>query len=99
MELEGLPQAIKALAEKFPACSCGDYTGCHGQRTEAMMEKITDLTETHPVYSTDDGEEQLWADLANVAISALRERDNVLDAIDYFLGAAYEEVPKEAFLN
>lgn len=60
-----------------------------------MMEKIVDLVSVHPIYSTDDGEDQIWKDLTNVAISAIQEKDDVLDAIDEFLGAAFEEVPTE----
>ena len=90
---EQLPAAVRALVAKYPLCIRNDFSCCIGQRSETMMEKIVDLVTTHPIYSVDDGEEMLWVDLANVAISAVEEKDDVLDAIDNFLGAAFEEVP------
>lgn len=93
---EPLPKAVQALLDKFPACICDDFSCCHGQRSKDIMNSIIELVTVHPTYSTDDGEEKLWSDLGTVAATAIREKDEVLEAIETFLTAALSEVPKHS---
>ena len=92
LEYEGLPQVVRALAEKYPAYLCNDGTICHHQKTAAMLEKIAKLNTAHTRYEVDDGSETLWTDLTVVATTALKDGDSVIDAIDYFLDVSLAEI-------
>lgn len=94
-EGELAPRVVQALARKYPACLRDDFTSCCGEYSKAIMHMILELVTTHPVYSADDGEEKLWSDLGTVATTAFREQDEVLEAIETFLAAAFKEVPTQ----
>lgn len=91
--LDGLPSTVRALAEKYPACNCGDFGCCSSPRTIAIMEKVIELTTIHDRYCGDDGEELLWADLTTVALTAISQHGSAVEAIEYFLAVAMKEVP------
>lgn len=94
-DLGSLPKAVRALAEKYPACLCGDFSECRHSRTRQMMEMILELVIAHPKYMVDNGSELLWRDLATVALNAIEEGDDVVPAIESFLIAATDETPDE----
>lgn len=94
-EGEPLPRVVQALADKYPSCLRDDFSCCCGQRSKDIMNMILELVTIHPVYSTDEGEEKLWSDLGTVAATAIREKDEVLEAIESFLAAALKEVPTQ----
>lgn len=93
---EPVPRAVQVLADKYPACLNDDFSCCRGRRSRNIMSMIVELVIIHPVYSTDDGEDKLWSDLSTVALTAIREKDEVMEALESFLQAAMNEAPQHS---
>lgn len=92
------PPRCGCFAERYLQCCCNDYSNCGSPIMREIMRQIVNLATFHPEYEVEAGDMpyRLFGDIGVVTVNALKEEDDVPEAVRDFLNAvaAHPSVPE-----